>query len=313
MGGERPAGRGDRLGGHAGGAHDGRPTHRPSGSQRLAEAREPLPTDPATLPALPDAYRLALDAALLHLGLELTPGMREAVDAQARLLLSWAPRVNLTALRTPEEVAREHAADSLAALPVLLHWSASQPPARRAPRLLDLGSGAGYPGLPLAVALPASSAVFVDAIRKKTAFLSLATDAARAAFERHAEVPPALQVAAARAEDLAREATHRGRWDVVTARAVAPLAELIELALPFLRRGGILVAWKRDAGDGALQAELAAAADVGALAGAAPEWHIERVMLPGLQDHRLVVIAKEGPTPERFPRAPAARRRPLLR
>ncbi len=239
--------------------------------------------------------------------------MREAIDAQARLLLSWAPRVNLTALRTPEEVAREHVADSLAAAPLLLRWRASQPPARRTLRLLDLGSGAGYPGLPLAVALPASAAVFVDAIRKKTAFLALAADAARAALERHAEIPPALEVEAARAEDLARTAMHRGRWDVVTARAVAPLAELVELALPFLRRGGILVAWKRDAGDGALQAELTAAADVGALVGAAPTWPMERVLLPGLEDHRLVVIAKERPTPERFPRAPAARRRPLIR
>ena len=104
-------------------------------------------------------------------------------------------------------------------------------------RFLDLGSGGGYPGLPLALALPAERALLVDSIAKKAAFLEVAVAAAGVAGR--------VEIAAARAESLAADRRHRERWPAVTVRAVASLAELVELAFPLLAPGGVLVAWKR--------------------------------------------------------------------
>jgi 16S rRNA (guanine527-N7)-methyltransferase len=116
----------------------------------------------------------------------------------------------------------------------------------------------------------------------------------------------------ARAEDLARDDAHRAGWDVVTARAVAPLADLVEICLPLLRLGGRLIAWKRDGGAGSLERELGAARlALRTCGGAAPNVH--RVPLAGLEDHRLVVIAKQRSTPDELPRPVAERRRTLLR
>ena len=288
------------------------PTSRP-GPAAAARRRTPLPRDPSHVAPLPPAFWETLDGALRELDLELSPGMREAIAAHARLLLGWAPYVNLTAIRAPGDVAREHVADSLAALPVLLRWIGAGSSARRAPRLVDLGSGAGYPGLPLALALPVASATLVDAIGKKAEFLRAATAAAGAAAELHGEPVPELHVLGTRIEDLAGPSGRRGAWDVATARAVAPLDELLELAMPLLRRDGILLAWKRDAGDGAFPAELERAARLAPLVGADTRFRVEPVAVDGLADHRLVVCTKRRPTPARFPRPPGARRPPLIR
>ncbi|MDQ3407435.1 MAG: 16S rRNA (guanine(527)-N(7))-methyltransferase RsmG [Chloroflexota bacterium] len=269
-----------------------------------------LPTDHRTLPSLDPIFGTTLDAGLVDLGLVLPSGVRAAVEAQARLLLAWNDSVNLSAHGTPERIAREHVTDSLTAWP-LLGGIAS---------LLDLGSGAGYPGLPLAVALPVPRVALVDSIGKKVRFLEAAAAAAlqelRAAGQQDSHPGdrplPAIAALNARAEDLARERAHREAWDVVTARAVAPMVELIELCLPLLRIGGRLVAWKRDDGAGSLERELAAAAGVGqACGGASPAIH--RVAARGLEDHRLVLITKRRATPREFPRLVAERRRALLR
>jgi 16S rRNA (guanine527-N7)-methyltransferase len=113
-----------------------------------------------------------------------------------------------------------------------------------------------------------------------------------------------VTVATARAETLAGDPTHRERWPVVTVRAVAGLDELVELAFPLLAVGGVLVAWKR----GDLAGELAAARRAAdALGGGAIA--TERVAVAGLDDHRLVVVEKGGPTLPGWPRDPALRAR----
>ena len=177
--------------------------------------------------------------------------------------------------------------------------------------LLDLGSGGGYPGLPLGVALPARRVALVDSVGKKVRFLETAARAAGRAMREAGETPPQLHALSARAEQLAADPAQRGSWDVVTARAVGPLAELVELGLPLLRLGGRLLCWKRDAGDGALETEMAAAAEVLRDAGGAePEVHgVDEVLLPG---HRLLLVRKVRPTPTRYPRGVVERRRALL-
>ena len=163
-------------------------------------------------------------------------------------------------------------------------------------RFADLGSGGGFPGLPVAAALPAAGALLVDSVAKKVRFL----DAAAAAVG----MAGTIATFTGRAEQLAADPEHREQWPAVLARAVAALPELVELSFPLLARGGVLIAWKR----ADVSAEVTAATratDV--LGGGMVE--ITDVGVTGLAGHRLVIITKTGPTPERFPRDPAVRRR----
>jgi 16S rRNA (guanine527-N7)-methyltransferase len=165
-------------------------------------------------------------------------------------------------------------------------------------RFIDLGSGGGYPGVPLAAALPAARALLLEPIAKKARFLGVVAMAAG--------LGDTVEAAPVRAETLARDDRHRGRWPGVTARAVASLADLVELAVPLLAPGGTLVAWKR----GEIDAELAVAKHaLDALGGGSLE--VEPVDVPGLVDHRLVVVTTVGRVPALYPRDPATRgRRP---
>lgn len=262
-------------------------------TQRDADREhEPLPTHFQDLPALPPEYDVVVQGGLRDLGIpELGPTARAAIDGHVRLLLAWNGSINLTAIRSPGDVAREHVLDSLSAVPLLRRLGPR--------RVLDLGSGGGYPGIPLAVALGLDRMLLVESVGKKAAFLATAANAIGAG--------DGIGVAATRAERLAADRHHRGRWDVVVARAVAALPELVELGLPLLVEGGHLVAWKREP----LEAELATSEGALAAVGGTV-YAIEGVPVDGLEDHRLVVIEKTAPTPARFPRDPAVRKRQRL-
>jgi 16S rRNA (guanine527-N7)-methyltransferase len=250
--------------------------------------REPLPTRVEETPTLPAAYDAALDGGLAALGISLTTTARAAIDGQARLLLAWTTAINLTSIRDPAAVALGHVVDSLTGLAVLRE--------RRVERFLDLGSGGGYPGLPLAAALPAARVVLLEPVAKKARFLSVAVAATGLAGT--------VEAAPVRAEALAADARHRGRWPAVTARAVANLADLVELAFPLLEPGGCLVAWKR----GDLAAELAAADRAMAALGGG-QLEVRPVTVPGLPTHALIVAAPRGFVPASYPRDPATRKR----
>lgn len=250
--------------------------------------REPLPTRVTGLPELPPEYGLVLDAGLAELGLDLASPVRTAIDDHARLLLAWTAAINLTAIRDPAGVARAHILDSLTAVAALR--------GRGITHILDLGSGAGYPGLPLAAVLPADRVLLVEPIGKKARFLETVVEATGLAGR--------VDVAAARGETLAADPAHRGRWQAITARAVASLADLVELSFPLLVSGGVLLAWKR----GDLVAEVRAAQRaIEALGGGSLTSVAAGVT--GLEDHRLVLIARRGRVPSGYPRDPAARKR----
>jgi 16S rRNA (guanine527-N7)-methyltransferase len=251
-------------------------------------SREPLPTRVQDTPALPAAYERALEAGLEALSLQLTPEARTAIDGHARLLLAWTAAINLTAIREPAAVALGHVVDSLSALAVLRE--------RGVDRAIDLGSGGGYPGFPLAAALPSARTLLLEPIAKKAGFLSVVAAATGLA--------DTVEAAAVRAEALAGDSRHRGRWPAITARAVASLADLVELAFPLLAPGGILVAWKR----GEIGPELAAAERaIAALGGGSLE--VRPVTVPGLDGHELVVATARGGVPAAYPRDPATRKR----
>jgi 16S rRNA (guanine527-N7)-methyltransferase len=271
-------------------------------------ARAALPRSVDATAPLDAAFMELLERGLTDLTLALDAPARAAIEAHARLLLAWNEHVNLSGLRTAEQVARGHVLDSLLAIETLRTLS------RARPSLLDLGSGGGYPGLPLAVALPARRAALVDSVGKKAAFLEVAaqavTDALRAAPP-PANGPPELAVLAERAEDLAVEPDQREAWDIVTARAVGSVAEVAELGLPLVHVGGHVVCWKLAGSATPLKEELAAAARIVQAAGGGTA---RIVALPaaakvGLAGHCLVVIRKARPTPGRYPRSPGERRR----
>ncbi len=254
----------------------------------MVPEREPLPARVQDVPTLPPAYGDALEAGLAALGLELDEVARDAIDGHVRLLLVWTTAINLTAIREPSAVATGHVIDSLAAIPWLTSLGAD--------RVLDVGSGGGFPGLPIAAALPTAAVTLLEPIGKKATFLRTAADATGLADR--------VAVVAARAEALAADPDQRGTWQAVTARAVATTADLVELAFPLLAPGGALIAWKR----GDLRAELAAARRaVDALGGGTVAVH--DVEVDGLPDHRLVVATRTGRVPDAYPRDPAARRR----
>ena len=231
------------------------------------------------------------DAGCAALGLgDLPPGARDAVLGHLRLLLAWTTAVNLTAIRDPDAAVTGHLLDSLAAVPLLRKAGVR--------RFVDLGSGGGFPGLPLALSLPAAAALLVDSIAKKAAFLQVAVAAAG--------ISDRVAVAAVRAEALAADRLHRQRWPAVTVRAVAPLPELVELAFPLLVPGGLLLAWKRAGLDDERRRTLAA---VEALGGGSVEVVPPTAVLPGLADHVLVAVRKGGRTGREWPRPPAERKR----
>ncbi|UGS39321.1 16S rRNA (guanine(527)-N(7))-methyltransferase RsmG [Capillimicrobium parvum] len=191
-----------------------------------------------------------------------------------------------TTVRDPAVAVDAHIADSLSAL--------SLDEVREAQTIADLGAGAGFPGIPLAVALPAAAVVLIESVGRKCAFLGRAVEVAGAANAR---------VACARIEEWPER-----DLDVVAVRAVAPLGVLVEYAAPALRLGGRLVAWK---GRPDPLEETAAA-------GAAREVGMELARAVGLTprpgaDHRtLYVYSKVRETPAKFPRRPGmARKRPL--
>ena len=254
--------------------------------------REPLPTRVTDTPPLPAAYDAALDGGLAALGLTLSQDARTAIDGHVRLLLAWTDAINLTAIREPAAVALGHVIDSLSGRDLI---------ANVAPRrLLDLGSGGGFPGIPLTASLrddrPDLDVTLLEPIGKKARFLQTAVQAT--------SLRETVRVDTARAEDLAR-GPDRFAWNVVTARAVASTAELVELAFPLLAPGGTLVAWKR----GVLTEEVTAARRaVDTLGGGSVR--VVDVAVPGLDGHRLVAITRStGTVPSAYPRDAAVRKR----
>lgn len=193
-----------------------------------------------------------------------------------------------TAISERQRALDDHLADSLVALEL--------PEVRRAGSLADLGSGAGLPGLPLAIALPAVSVSVVESSARKCAFVERA--AAAAGIEN-------VEVVPGRAESWSGGL---GRFDLATARALAPLEVVAEYAAPLLAVGGTLVAWR---GKRNVEEERAAERAASIL-GLAPGRVVRVAPYPGARHRHLHLMSKVTDTPGRFPRRPGvALKRPL--
>ncbi len=213
------------------------------------------------------------------LGLSLPEGAAEACERVCCLLLKRNRQFNLTAVQSEEEAARLHFLDSLALLTLR---------DLRERSVIDVGSGAGFPGLPIAIGEPSARVTLLDSTGKKVRYLEEAVGIAGVSAQ------PVL----GRAEELGRTPEYRERYDCAVSRAVARLNVLCELCLPFVAVGGAFLAMKAADSDGELsEAESAIQALGGRLA------DVKSYQIPGTDvTRRVAVIEKVSSTPERYPR-----------
>ena len=198
-------------------------------------------------------------------------------------LIEWNNRFNLTAIRDPESIRTKHFLDSLSCI---LAWKAS-PPAH----LIDVGTGAGFPGIPLKLLYPGLKLTLVESVSKKAAFCRHIVDVLR--LEQ-------VDVIHSRAEDLGQDPNHRETYDWAVARAVANLNVLSEYLIPFVKVGGTALAQKGESGP----AEAQSAEGAMHLLGGKLRQLIP-VNLPGVADDRyLILVDKVAATPPRYPRKP---------
>jgi len=234
-------------------------------------------------------------------GLPLNSTQTQTFQRYADQLLEWNQRFNLTAVTDPEQVQIRHFLDSLSCLLALTAASAEPLSVwlARSLQALDIGTGAGFPGLPLKIVWPNLKLTLLESRQKKVRFLQ------------HIVAELGLTSVTAvhdRAETLAHQSQHREAYDLVLGRAVAELPVLLEYALPFCRRGGMVVAQKGEAATAeAIASERALAILGGKLRRIVP------VEVPGLAETRhITIVEKVAPTPDRYPRRPGMpQKRPL--
>ncbi len=234
-----------------------------------------------------------LTAVLKELSLGLTPDKAAALARYAAMIRAERERAALVSRRSMDMIEGRHFAESLALLRALEERALLLSPA------LDIGSGAGFPGLPIKIARPDLRLTLLESNEKKAAFME------RAIAELSLD---GASVVTARAEAAGRLPEHRAAYALVLARAVAPLRVLAELALPFLAIGGVLAAPKGSAAPREVREARAALEELG---GAVEETSRLKVPAQG-RGPTLLIVRKTGETPGRYPRRPGIpRKRPL--
>jgi 16S rRNA (guanine527-N7)-methyltransferase len=222
------------------------------------------------------------NAAKTLFGIDLSSWQLEQFEKYLSTLLEWNEKFNLTAIRAPEEIRYRHFLDSLS---VTRGWSRTAPPTS----LVDLGTGAGFPGIPLKILWPELKLSLVDSVGKKINFCRLVLDT----LQLHN-----AETMTIRAEELGQDPAHRESYQMVTARAVAPMPVLLEYSLPLAKLGGRIVLQK---GLDALEEAERCRPIMHKLGGDLKE--VLPIELPGTEGIRyLVVIDKNAHTPVTYPR-----------
>ena len=227
-----------------------------------------------------------LEGGAAALGVALDGTQRDRFRRYGELLLATNERMNLTAITEPEQVQALHFLDALTLIAPIREWMARAE--RPRPLLLDVGSGAGLPGLALKIALPELRVTLLDATGKRVRFLQ--ETIAALGLE-------GIGAVQGRAEEAGRDPDWRERYDLVTARALARLPTLLEWCLPFARVGGLVLSPK--AGD--LTAELVEGERAAAILGGRLRAPLP-IALPELPGRLIVPIEKVQYTPPRYPR-----------
>jgi 16S rRNA (guanine527-N7)-methyltransferase len=216
-------------------------------------------------------------------GIHLTGWQIVALINYERELLEWNQKFNLTAIRDEQGIRTKHFLDSLSCV---LAWKANPPN-----RLVDIGTGAGFPGIPLKIIYPAMQLTLVESVGKKVKFCQHMVN--KLGLEN-------TQVIQARAEELGQQPEHREKFDWAVARAVANLRVLSEYLLPLVRVGGAMLVQKGESGP----AEVHAAENAIKVLGG----HVRQLLpltLPGVVEERyLILVDKIAATPPGYPRKP---------
>ncbi len=230
-----------------------------------------------------------------QLPIDLTEAQAEQFLLYNDLLLEWNSFMNLTAITEPEEVLQKHFADSI--LPVLLPDSRSMEGIQNGSPLsvIDIGTGAGFPGIPLKIAFPKLQVTLLDSLNKRVNFLNEVIG--RLGLQ-------GITAIHGRAEDFASPNRLRESFDFAVSRAVANMSTLAEYCLPYVKTGGYFIAYKASGFTVAETgtSEYAAAAKALKLLGGTAE-QVTEYCLPESGDPRcLAVIKKTAPTPKKYPR-----------
>lgn len=233
-----------------------------------------------------------LKVAATEYGLNLTEDQISAFNKYYELLYEWNKKINLTAITEPKDVAIKHMVDSLSCFKADLFKENTS--------LIDVGTGAGFPGLPLKIFYPSLKLTLLDSLNKRVKFLQLVVDELGLKD---------VEVIHARSEEAARNKKYREKFDLATARAVARLPIICEYCLPFVKDGGTFIALKgRQYEEEATQAQKAIKVLGGEITDIMP------VKLPEIDDKRAVIyIKKVKSTPKTYPRkAGTPERNPIV-
>lgn len=213
--------------------------------------------------------------------MKLTPEQNEKLEKYMEGILSWNEKVNLTNITDPAEFRIKHNADSLMCVDF--------PEFNDAEDIIDVGTGGGFPGIPLAVYAPGKNFVLLDSLNKRLKIIAELTE--------ELDIRN-VSLVHGRAEDIARTKEHREKYDLCVSRAVSNLATLAEYCLPFIKTGGFLLAYK---GPGAEQEVKEAEKALKILGGSLVDIRETTMEEYGL-DHRILVIKKVKNTPKTYPR-----------
>ncbi|MCD5391146.1 16S rRNA (guanine(527)-N(7))-methyltransferase RsmG [candidate division NPL-UPA2 bacterium] len=226
-----------------------------------------------------------------RVGAPLTEDKAEKIFLYLRELIQWNERINLTSTSERRELLLKHFIDSLSCVPLL--------PNHRELRLIDVGTGAGFPGVVLKIYRPDIDLALLDSSEKRCAFLD------------HLVMRLGLnetKVLRGRAEDYGRDPEHREIYDVAVSRAVAHLRVLVEYCLPFLRLGGVFIAQKGPKGQQEMEEARKAIEILGGKVAV-----VEEMALPEQKGKRILIsLEKDRPTPIKYPRRPGVPRKGSL-
>ncbi|MCI8757126.1 MAG: 16S rRNA (guanine(527)-N(7))-methyltransferase RsmG [Oscillospiraceae bacterium] len=214
-----------------------------------------------------------------EIGLEISQEQQALFCKYAEMLLEWNEKMNLTAIKKSEEIVTKHFVDSLTLL------TAADFP--QEVHMLDVGTGAGFPSVPIKIVRPDIHLTLLDSLNKRITFL---TALSRALGQENSCIH-------ARAEEAGRKPEHREQYGIVTARAVAHLQTLSEYCLPFVKQGGIFAAMK----GGEIQEELEESQKAVALLGGKVE-KVLQFQLPDQSSRSIILIKKISQTSSKYPR-----------
>ena len=204
-------------------------------------------------------------------------------DGYISLLIEWNNKMNLTTILDPDDIIVDHFLDSLSILKIMDIEDSS---------IIDVGTGAGFPGIPIKIMKPETNLLLLDSLKKRTEFLKVVTGE----LNLHN-----IDIIHSRAEDLARKQDYREGFDLAVSRAVASLNVLSEYCIPFVKAGGYFISYKGPAAEGELIRAKKAIKELGGQS----QPQIKNIPVPfSPKTHKLVLIQKNTATPKKYPRSP---------